>query len=77
MMSKEKHEKDMAYCPVGRFFMDLEKVAGSKSKFFEHLNNSRIEFLRGIRALVDERIEKLEKKARKRGEKKADKIEVE
>ena len=75
-MVKERHKEEMLYCPVGRFFSDLEKVSGRKSKFFEHLNQSRIEFLRAIRSLVDERIEGLEKKGAKKA-KKMTKIKVE
>jgi hypothetical protein len=63
-------------CPVGKFFMDLQKLSRSKSKFFEHLDLSRIEFLKAIRALVEERIEGLEEKKQARQEKKATKIQV-
>jgi hypothetical protein len=72
----KKREEEMVVCPVGKFFMDLQKLSRSKSKFFEHLDLSRIEFLRAIRALVDERIEGLEEKKRSRQEKKATKIQV-
>ena len=62
-------------------FMDgheLEKKAlGKKSKFREHINRSRIEFLKAIRSLLDERIEELEKGPSRRGEKKVTKIKVE
>lgn len=75
-MVKERRKEEMLYCPVGRFFSDLEKVSGRKSKFLEHLDKSRIEFLRAIRSLVDERIESLEKKDAKRT-KKTTKIKVE
>ena len=76
MAKKEQNEKEMAFCPVGRFFSDLEKVYGQKSKFFKHLNQSRIEFLRAIGSLVDERIEDLEKKDSSKGPKKMTKIKV-
>jgi hypothetical protein len=33
----------------------------------EHFRNSRIEFLKGLRSLLDRRIEKLQKHAQKRG----------
>jgi hypothetical protein len=66
----------MVLCPVGKFFMDLQKLSRSKSKFFEHMDLSRIEFLKAIRSLVDERIEGLEEKKRSKQEKKATKIEV-
>lgn len=75
-MAKEKHKEEMMYCPVARFFSDLEKVSGRKSAFFEHLNSSRIEFLKAIRSLFDERIDSLEKMGAKRS-KKMSKIEVE
>ena len=61
----------MAICPVGKFFMDLENVLGKKSGFFKHMTQSRIEFLKATRALLDERIDSLEKeKARKKKKKK-------
>jgi hypothetical protein len=75
IMAKKK-EEEMVVCPVGKFFMDLQKLSLPKSKFFEHLDLSRIEFLKAIRALVDERIEGLEEKKRSRQGKKATKIEV-
>ena len=73
-MAKKK-EEEMVMCPVGKFFMDLQKLSMPKSKFFEHLDLSRIEFLKAIRSLVDERIEGFEKKRSSQG-KKATKIEV-
>ena len=66
-MGKEKNEGEMVSCPVGRFFSDLEKVSGKKSKFFEHMTLSRIEFLKAIRSLVDEKIEGLEKRGPAKG----------
>ena len=74
---EEKNEDEMVLCPVGRFFLDLEKASGKKSKFFEHLIRSRVEFLKAIRSLVDERIEGLEKKGSTKGSKKMTKIKVE
>ena len=74
-MAKKKDE-ELVVCPVGKFFMDLQKFSMPKSKFFEHLDLSRIEFLKAIRALVDERIEGLEEKKRSKQGKKATKIEV-
>lgn len=77
-MVKERDEKESFVCPVGSFFGDLERVCGKKTKFFEHLTQSRIEFLKGIRSLVDERIENLEAKgAHKTSKKTMTKIKVE
>jgi hypothetical protein len=75
-MSKGKNEKEMLLCPVGRFFLDLQKASEKKSEFFDHLTRSRVEFLKAIRSLVDEKIEGLEKKSAK-GKKKVTKIKVE
>ncbi len=74
-MAKQKHKEEIMYCPVARFFSDLEKVSERKSTFFEHLNSSRIEFLKAVRSLFDERIDSLEKMGAKRS-KKMPKIEV-
>ena len=76
-MGKAKEEKEMVLCPVGRFFSDLEKAAGRKSAFFQHLTRSRIEFLKAVKSLLDEKIEGLEKKGSRTGGKKMTKIKVE
>ena len=77
-MAKDKTVEEVYLCPVGRFFGELEKKAlGKKSKFREHINRSRIEFLKAIRSLLDERIEELEKGPSRRGKKKVTKIKVE
>jgi hypothetical protein len=57
--------------------MDLDKVFGRKSEFSKHMTQSRIEFLKGIRSMVDERINDLEKKQSKKGKKRMTKIKVE
>ena len=75
-MAKEKEKSEMCLCPVGRFFSDLEKASWEKSKFFKHLNQSRVEFLKAIRSLIDERIENLEKKEPPKTKKKMTKIKV-
>jgi len=72
----KKKEEEMVACPVGKFFMDLQKLSRTRSKFFEHMDLSRIEFLKAIRSLVDERIEGLEEKKRSKQGKKATKIKV-
>ena len=76
-MSKEKNNAEMVLCPVGRFFLDLQKFPKGKSKFSGHMNKARIEFLKAIRSLVDERIEQLEKGSETKKQKKASKIKVE
>ncbi|MBN2033123.1 MAG: hypothetical protein JW836_07590 [Deltaproteobacteria bacterium] len=76
-MGKKHNDEEMAICPVGRFFMDLENASARRSKFFEHLDRSRVEFLKAIRSILDESIETLEKRERSGRQKKAAKIEVE
>lgn len=75
-MAKKKDKEEMVICPVGRFFQELSEAFEKDSVFFKHMNQSRIEFLKGLRALVDERIESFEKKGSAKGRKKATKIKV-
>jgi len=78
-MTKGKSEEsgESLLCPVGRFFADLEKRSGKKSKFFEHLTRSRVEFFKAVRSVVDEKIETLEKRDAAGGKKRVTKIKVE
>ena len=76
-MGKEKSKGEEVLCPIGRFFLDIEGFFGRKSKFFGHIDKSRIEFLKAIRSLVDEKIEDLEKKASSAQVRKRTKIKVE
>ena len=76
-MSKQKNEIEMEFCPVCRLFSDFEKVSGLKPKFFKHLNQSGVEFLKAIRSLIDDGIEGMEKKGSPKAKKKMSKIKVE
>lgn len=78
-MGKEKNANngEAFTCPVAKFFSGFEKAFKGGSGFFEHLNLSRIEFLKAIRSLVEERIESLEKCAKAPQEKRATKINIE
>jgi hypothetical protein len=76
-MAEKKSEQETAGCPVGSFFEDLEKAFGKKSPFFKHMTQSKLEFMKGIRSLLDERIENLEKKRSGKPAKKMTKIKVE
>ena len=78
-MGKKHNEERVVVCPVGRFFMDLQEAWGSgkKSKFLGHIDRSKVEFLKALRSLLDDRIEGLEKKERSGREKKATRIQVE
>ena len=76
-MADKKNKKQAVACPVGKFFTELEDVMGKKSAFFEHMSRSRIEFLKGIRSLLDERIDYYERKGSKKPRQKMTKIRVE
>jgi len=76
-MAEKKSEQETAGCPAGNFFEDLEKAFGKKSQFFEHMTQSKLEFMKGIRSLLDARIENLEKKRSGNPAKKMTKIKVE
>jgi hypothetical protein len=74
---EKKGKEESTTCPVGSFFMDLDKTFGRKSRFYEHMTRSKIEFLKGIKSLLDERIEYLEKKGSKKAGAKLTKVKVE
>lgn len=75
-MNKDKKHDEKFFCPVGEFFMNVEKSFGEKSLFVKHISRSKIEFLKAVRSLVDERIESLEKRSSDKA-KKMTKIKVE
>jgi hypothetical protein len=53
-------------CPVCALFDCLRDMTDRKSAFFQHMTNARIEFLEGIKSLIDERIETMKKGAGKK-----------
>ena len=54
MAKEKKHKEEKFHCPVGRFFEDLEGLQGGKSEFFDHLNQSRLEFLKAKGMQIEE-----------------------
>ena len=83
-MDKEKNEtenlineKESLPCPLTKIFMHLRSSAERKSKFFQHLTRSRVELLKAVKSLLDDKIEYLEKKAASQDKKKMTKIKVE
>ena len=75
-MPSKKIKEEMCNCPVGSFIKDVEKTFGKKSNFFDHITRSKIEVLKAIRSLVDERIEILGEKRTRTDRKKMTNIEV-
>ena len=76
-MAEKKSDQETRGCPVGDFFEDLEKAFGKKSEFFGHMTQAKLEFMKGIRSLLDARIENLEKMRSGKAGKKMTKIKVE
>jgi len=66
-----------AFRSLGRFFTWMEGKVCPSSEFREHMTKSKVEFLRGIRSLIDKRIGELEKRQPKKTEKKATRVTVE
>lgn len=81
MAKKPKDEEGInteeAFRSLGRFFSWMEEKITPGTEFREHMVNSRVEFLKGIRSMVDKKIDDLEKRQEKRETKKATKINVE
>ncbi|MGC8720836.1 MAG: hypothetical protein ACP5TY_12620 [Thermodesulforhabdaceae bacterium] len=63
-------------CPIGRFISTVEKCLGITDDFKKHIYNSRVEFLKAIRSLIDRKIEDLESRISSSA-RRAEKIEVE
>ena len=76
-MTEKKSEQESTGCPVGGFFEDLEQAFGKKSQFFEHMTQSKLEFMKGVRSVLDAHIENLEKKRSDDPDQKMTKIKVE
>ncbi len=55
-------KEDLVGCPICKLFGCLNKGLGPKSEFRRHLYRSKIEFLRAIGSLIEERIQDLEKR---------------
>jgi len=80
-MAAKKRGKKMAedeafVCPVCVLVSCVKEMVDRESPFFEHMNNARVEFLEGIKALVDTRIQAMKKGAASR-KSKLTKIKVE
>jgi hypothetical protein len=58
----KKADKDEAFvCPVWLLLGCIRDLADTESPFFKHMNNARVEFLEGIKALIDARIQAIKK----------------
>jgi len=66
-----------AFRSLGTFFSWLDERISPSSEFREHMAKSRIECLKGIRVLIDKRIDDFEKRHPKKAGKKATRVKVE
>ncbi len=66
-----------ALCPLGKLFQGLENLTRNAPEFREHLGRSGLELLKAIKALVDAKIDTLEKKNSSEKRKVAKKITIE
>ncbi len=76
-MNEQQQKHERTACPVGKFFSDLDRVFNRRSDFCMHLNQSRIEFLKAVRSLIDVRIERWEKRGEDRNRPEMSTINVE
>ena len=74
---KEEISIEEAFRSLGKFFSWLDERISPSSEFREHMAKSRIEFLKGIRVLIDKRVDDLEKRHSKKADKKATRVKVE
>ena len=76
-MKDQRHNNDAKdfYCPIGKFFASLEGLSKGCEDARSHFINSKIEFLKAIKSLIDHKIDDLETKKR-RPKKRAEKIEI-
>ena len=58
---KKIAEEETFVCPMCVLVGCVREMVDRESPFFEHMNNARIEFLEGIKALVDARIQAMKK----------------
>jgi hypothetical protein len=81
MAKKPREEEEItteeAFRSLGQFFSWMEGKVSPGTEFREHMAKSRVEFLKGIRSLVDKKIDDLERRHGKREGKKATRIKVE
>ncbi|RLB04879.1 MAG: hypothetical protein DRG50_08155 [Deltaproteobacteria bacterium] len=70
-------KEPMEECPIYAFLSWAKSRRAKKPHFWEHMANARIEFLEGIKSLIEDRIEYLKRQKEEVGKKGPTKIEVE
>ncbi|SFM85028.1 hypothetical protein [Thermodesulforhabdus norvegica] len=76
--SSNKHQgcgSGMYGCPIGELINQVRSTFGSESEFRQHIRNSKVEFLKAIRSIIDKKIQDLEQSS-KISERRATKVQV-
>jgi hypothetical protein len=60
-VKKTSEKEEEAVCPICVVQKCVREMAEKNAAFFEHMNNARIEFLEGIKSLIDIQIESAKK----------------
>ena len=60
-LNKKADDDEAFVCPVCVLLSCVRDLVDTESSFFEHMNNARVEFLEGIKALIDARIQAIKK----------------
>jgi hypothetical protein len=55
-----KEEQDVL-CPLCLLVGSIKDMVDTESAFFKHMRNARIEFLEGLKVLIEDRIEAMKK----------------
>ncbi len=76
-MTKKESTKEKISCPIGKFISAFGKQIGINSEFHTHMKQSRIEFLKAIRTMIDKRIDIIHQEKNCADKKKVTKIEME
>lgn len=58
---KKMVEEEAFVCPIYKLLGWVGEMVDKESPFYEHMNNARMEFLEGIKALIDARIQAIKK----------------
>ena len=79
-MAKKRKEEEItteeAFRSLGLFFSWMEEKITPGTEFREHMAKSKMEFLMGIRSLIDKRIDELEKRHAQKADKRATRVKV-
>lgn len=59
MCKAKEHHGESFQCPMARLWERLGRLKDRRSPFWEHITRAKIEVLEALKALLEERIERL------------------